>query len=446
MNGANRLGAGEALRRIRDGSLTCAELMRATLAQIRSREPELKAWAALDESCAIYLADQADAAPRTARGPLHGLPLAVKDTYDTADFPTEWGGLHWRGRRPAHDARLVELARAAGAIVLGKTVTTEYALLHPGVTRNPHNPAHTPGGSSSGSAAAVAAFMAPLAFGSQTNGSMLRPASYCGVYGVKPTYGLLSRTGLQPIAAEVDTPGLFCRDLEGLAIALETLIGPDPEDPGSLGIRLGGLEEAVRHGPQRCWRVGFCRTPVWGRCDDDARGRMEDFVSRLKGFVEVVDLELPSGFELLHGHHMVLQDAGVAAHLYESAARNPENFSSSLRDNIRRGHALSPYRIAEAHQFQSWAQASMDKVFDSMDVTVGLAATGEAPATLAMTGDPVMQTIWTFTGAPALSVPALIGARGLPIGVQVNARRRGDADVLGFAAFLEHAGLVVRPQ
>lgn len=444
MTAPNHLDAGEALRRIRDGSLRCAALMEVTLAEIRRREPELRAWVVLDEQRAMELAEEADSQPQDGRGALHGLPLAVKDTYDTADFATEWGGKAWKGRRPDKDARMVDVARKAGAIVVGKTVTTEYALLHPGPTRNPHNPLHTPGGSSSGSAAALAAFMAPLGFGSQTNGSMLRPASYCGVYGIKPTYGLLPRTGLQPIAAPVDTPGLFCRDLEGMAIALETLIGPDPEDPDSLGVTVSGLVDAIKKGPKRRWRVGFCRTPVWNRCDADARRRMEEFALRLKAHADVVDLDLPAGFEKLHENHMVIQDTGVAQHLCESATMNPDIFSSSLLENIRRGHAIPESRVREAREFQVWARDAMDRVFDGVDVTIGLAATGEAPATLSMTGDPVMQTIWTFTGAPALSVPALTGAHGLPIGVQVNSKRQRDADVLGFAAFLEDSGLVVR--
>lgn len=444
MKAPNHLDAGEALRRMRDGSLTCQALMESTLAEIRRREPELKAWVVLDEKRAMDLATQADAVAQPQRGALHGLPLAVKDTYDTFDFPTEWGGKAWKGRRPDKDARMVATARKAGAIVIGKTVTTEYALLHPGVTRNPHNPRHTPGGSSSGSAAALAAFMAPLGFGSQTNGSMLRPASYCGVYGIKPTYGLLPRTGLQPIASAVDTPGLFSRDLEGMAIALEVLVGPDPDDADSLGEQIGGLAQAVTSGPMRRWKVGFSRTPVWGRCDDDARRCMESFALRLKAHADVVDLELPAGFEKLHENHMALQDSGVARHLYENASRNPENFSASLLENIRRGHAIPESRVDEARQFQVWARAAMDKVFDNVDVIIGLAATGEAPATLSMTGDPVMQTIWTFTGTPALSVPALTGSSGLPIGVQVTAKRRRDADVLGFAAFLEASKLVAR--
>ncbi|MBE0594373.1 MAG: amidase [Gemmatimonadales bacterium] len=416
--------------------------MQSTLDEIRQREPALKAWVVLDEERAMACARAADSVPAAERGRLHGLPLAVKDTYDTAEFPTEWGGRAWTGRRPSRDALMVKRARAAGAIVVGKTVTTEYALLHPGPTRNPRNPVHTPGGSSSGSAVAVAAFMAPLGLGSQTNGSMLRPASYCGIYGFKPTYGLLPRTGLQPIAASLDTPGLFSRDLEGVAVAVEALAGADPEDEDSLGIAATGLVDAVRDGAGRPWRVAFCRSPVWDRCEVDARSRMEAFVGRLRALAEVTDIELPVGFEKLHENHMTIQDAGVAQHLHTLALEKPDDFSASLLQNIRRGREIPSSRLRDARDFQAWARAAMDTVLDDFDVVIGLAATGEAPATLATTGDPVMQTIWTFTGTPALSVPALSGASGLPIGVQVCARRERDADTLGFAAFLDRNCLV----
>jgi Asp-tRNA(Asn)/Glu-tRNA(Gln) amidotransferase A subunit family amidase len=438
MTAANRLGAGSALRRIREGSLDCVTLMRATLDEIRRREPELHCWAVLDEERAMARARAADATPAQARGALHGLPLAVKDTYDTSDFPTEWGGSAWRGRRPPHDALMVKRARAAGAIVIGKAITTEYALLHPGPTRNPHDPARTPGGSSSGSAAAVAAFMAALGLGSQTNGSMLRPASYCGIYGLKPTFGLLPRAGLQPIAAPLDTPGLFSRDLEGLAVALEALAGHDPGDEDSLDVATTGLADAVRDGAARSWRVAFCRGPAWARCEPDARSRMEAFVQRLRGLVEVADIDLPAGFEALHEHHMVIQDAGVAHHLHALAVQRPGDLSTSLLANVRRGREIEASRLREARDFQAGARTAMDHVFDEFDVVVGLAATGEAPASLATTGDPAMQTVWTFTGTPALSVPALRGAAAMPIGVQVCARRGRDANVLAFAEFLEH--------
>lgn len=437
MDTANRLGAADALRRVAQGSLSCAEWMRATLEAIEQREPAIQAWVRYDPDSALAAAVRADAAPRSERGMLHGLPFAVKDTFDTFDFPAEWGGRAWLGRQPALDARMVALARAAGAIVIGKTVTTEYALLTPGKTRNPHDHASTPGGSSSGSAAAVAACMASLAIGSQTNGSMLRPASYCGVYGLKPTFGLLPRAGLACIAAEVDTPGIFARDLAGLALGLEAMAAHEPADPASLDLQVRGLARAIEDGRRRRWRVGFVRTPQWPRVDAGARAALEAYVARVAKEADVIEIALPPEFERLHENHFILQDSGVARALWRELSEKPELFSPGLADNIRRGHAIAEDRVREAREIQVRLKASMDAVLSGVDVAISAATTGEAPPTLDITGDPLMSTIWTHTGTPALSAPRLTGPRGMPLGVQITARCRHDADVLAFGAFLE---------
>ena len=437
MSGASRLGAAQALDRVADGSLSCTEWMSATLQEIERREPGVQAWVRYDGERALAAARRADAVPLPQRGRLHGLPLAVKDTFDSFDFPTEWGGKPWLGRQPRQDARMVALARAAGAIVIGKTVTTEYALLTPGKTRNPHDLASSPGGSSSGSAAAVAACMAPLALGSQTNGSMLRPASYCGVYGLKPTYGVLPRMGLAVIAPEVDTPGIFARDLGGLARALEVMAAHEPDDPASVELPVRGLEAALAAGPARGWRVGFVRTPQWGKVDPAARALLEEYVGRVARHADVIELELPRIFEQLHANHFILQDSGVARQLWPIYAEKPQLLSSGLAENVRRGHAITEAQAREARELQGRLRAQMDAVLSGVDVAVSAATTGEAPATCDTTGDPVMSTIWTHTGTPALSAPRLTGPRGLPLGVQITARRGQDAAVLAFAAFLE---------
>ncbi len=437
MTTASHLSAGDALRLIADGKLSCAEWMQATLDEIERSEPAIQAWVRYDAGRALAAAKLADATPRADRGALHGLPFAVKDTFDTFDFPTEWGGRAWVGRQSASDARMVALARAAGAIVIGKTVTTEYALLTPGKTRNPHDSATTPGGSSSGSAAAVAAFMAGAAIGSQTNGSMLRPASYCGVYGLKPTYGLLPRAGLPVIAAEVDTPGIFARDLAGLALSLEAMAAHEPTDPVSLQTPVRGLARALREGPARRWRVGFVRTAQWPKVDAGARARLEEYAKRISREAELIEVALPAEFERLHENHFILQDSGVARELWSRFTAKPELFSPSLAENIRRGQAISEDRVRAARKFQATLKASMDAVLSGVDIAIGAATTGEAPPGLDTTGDPLMSTIWTHTGTPALSAPRLTGPRGLPLGVQITARCGHDADVLAFAAFLE---------
>lgn len=443
MRPPNKLGAGEALAGIRNGTLTCAALMDATLNEIRRSEPRVHAWVAIDEEGALRRATAADRVPRDQRGPLHGLPIGVKDNFDTDDFPTECGGLAWKGRQPMRNAAVVQLAIDSGAIVIGKTVTTEYALRHAGATRNPYASDHTPGGSSSGSAAAVAACMASIAIGSQTNGSVLRPASYCGVYGYKPTFGLLPRDGLSPIAPSLDTVGTFARDLEGIALSVEVLSKRASSDQQHSGYTQAGLQEAVTHGPHRAWHVGFCRSPVWLRCDADTREQLEAFAKRLRGAIPSVrlfDVELPSEFHRAYEMHMVIQDAGVARSLSNLDASQRALLSESLKENLRKGEAIPDTQLLAALEFQRWARHAMDAVMDSVDVMIGPAATGEAPRTLMDTGDPVMQTLWTFTGTPALSVPFTRGKQSLPIGLQVTARREWDARVLGFAAFLEAKG------
>lgn len=285
--------------------------------------------------------------------------------------------------------------------------------------------------------------MASAGFGSQTNGSMLRPASYCGVYGIKPSFGLLPRTGLQPIAAAVDTAGLFSRDLEGFALAMEAVAGPDPDDPDSLGVRASGLTEAVRNGAGRHWRVGVSAGPPSGIAATPMRGpAWRRLSSGWAPAPKCSTSNCPSVSRRCTNITWRSRMRAWRSNRRRSPHASPAVSDASLLENIRRGQAIPPSRVADARGFQAWARAAMDAVFGDIDVIIGLAATGEAPATLAMTGDPVMQTIWTFTGTPALSVPALRGARGLPIGVQVIARRQMDARVLGFAAFLEQNGLV----
>lgn len=428
------LGAGEALHRLRAGTLRCEELAEACLAEIAARDERLNAFAAVEPSRLLAAARTADRCPAGSRRPLHGLPLGVKDVIDTADYPTEYGCRAWRGHRPTRDALCLANITAGGALLAGKTVTTEYALREPAATRNPHDPTRSPGGSSAGSAVAVATGMTTIALGTQTNASTIRPASYCGVYGFKPSFGLIPRSGVAEIAPTLDTVGVFSRDPEGVAIGAACAAGVDPDNPEAGGHPLAGILRALGAGPTRRWRVGVVRAD-WDRLDPCWHPVLETFLGWLGRRATVRELTPAPGFADIHEHHMVLQDAGTAAALRDPYRRRPADFSRSLQETIERGRGIDADRITEALDSQRRMRAAIDRMLGTVDVAVTAAAVGVAP-TPETTGDPIMSTPWTFSGVPALSVPQFHGPGGLPLGLQVIAPDGGDPAVLGFAAFL----------
>lgn len=416
------------------GRLRCRDVIEDTIGAIEAREPDVRAWVRLaSRERLVAMADALDALPMDRRGALHGLPVGIKDTIDTCDFPTELGGAAWRDRQPGKDAVCVALARHAGAIIPGKTVTTEYALREPSVTRNPHDSTRSPGGSSAGSAAAVAAGMIPLALGSQTNGSMLRPASYCGVFGFKPSFGVLPLAGVAPIGPTIDTLGIFSRDASGLALAAEVLARPAVSAPS----RLPGLSAAVENRRPKPFRIGICRAG-WSSVEAGVQSAVEDFVSALARKHPVRDLIWPLALEGVFEQHMVIQDAGVATQLGTLKSERFALLSRGLQQNIERGLQLTAVQLTTALEMQEQVRAHVDAWFDAVDIVVTAAATCEAPPP-EDTGDPIMSTIWTDAGTPAVSVPVLCGPRGLPLGLQVIARRGRDVDALAFAATLEDA-------
>jgi Asp-tRNA(Asn)/Glu-tRNA(Gln) amidotransferase A subunit family amidase len=320
MTDLHAFGASDALQAIRRRDVTAQQLVQACLDRIRAVEPRVEAWTYLDPERALAQARDRDRtlAERTLLGPLHGLPVGVKDIFDTADMPTENGTVLHAGRRPTEDAMAVTLLRAAGAILLGKTVTTELAVYAPGKTRNPHNPEHTPGGSSSGSAAAVAAEMVPLAIGSQTNGSVIRPAAYCGVVGYKPTFGLISRHGALRQSRHLDHVGVFARSVEDAALLAHPLMVFDERDPGMrLQMPLRFLEEAHQNPPSRP-RLAFVTSPFWDEADAQARARHADFASRV-GCADQV--ELPAPFAEAAAIHRTIMEADFAVSFAAEYAR-----------------------------------------------------------------------------------------------------------------------------
>jgi Asp-tRNA(Asn)/Glu-tRNA(Gln) amidotransferase A subunit family amidase len=431
-----QLSTPEAAAAVRDGRLTSQALVEAYLQRIAAREAEVQAWAFLDPEHALRQAKAADAWRKRGRplGPLHGVPVGVKDIVDTADMPTENGTVLHAGRRPGEDAALVGLLRAAGAVILGKTVTTELAVYAPNKTRNPHHQEHTPGGSSSGSAAAVADGMVPLAIGTQTNGSVIRPASFCGVYGFKPSHGLIPRTGVLAQSPPLDTIGVMAADLEGLALLAEPLMAFDAKDPASRPLARPALLEVLRQAPPAPPKLAFVRSPVWDEATEDTKAGFAELVEALGERVEAV--ELPAGFEQAIELHRTIMLADLAKSFQREYERGRDQLSPRLRAMIEEGQQVLAVDYNRALQQIPALNAALGQLLMHYDALLTPAAPGEAPHGLGSTGSPVFCTTWTLCGTPAVTLPMLTGASGLPIGVQLVGEKGDDARLLRTARWL----------
>jgi Asp-tRNA(Asn)/Glu-tRNA(Gln) amidotransferase A subunit family amidase len=420
---------------LRSGALSSVELTTACLDRIAAVEPNIRAWAYLDPALALSQARAADArrAAGEEPGALHGLPVGIKDIIDTADMPTEYNSPIYRGRRPEKDATLVARLRKAGAIVLGKTVTSEFAVYTPGPTGNPHDPTRTPGGSSSGSAAAVAARMVPLALATQTNGSTIRPASFCGIVGYKPSLGVLPRTGILKQAAMLDQPGLMAIDLAGVALLGDALAGPDPLDEQSLRPSIPPLARAVT--ADTTPKLAFVRGPYWDQADEPARAALEAFVSSLDDLIEEVDL--PADFDRAADLQATIMNAGIADACRDDYEQSKAMMSSILLGIVEAGRKISAMEFIAALAARDRLRGCHRDLFAGFDAIVTPAAPGIAPLREQGTGDPIMATIWTLLGAPALTLPLLEGPEGMPLGVQMVGRLDDDFGLIRAAAWLE---------
>ncbi len=414
-------GAAERLAR---RELTAEALARDCLERIALREPEVHAFAHLDPE---HVLAQARALDRGAvRGPLHGLPLGVKDVIDTFDAPTEYGSPIYRGHRPAADAGCVALARALGAVILGKTVSTEFATFPPGPTANPRNLAHTPGGSSSGSAAAVADFMLPLAYGTQTSGSVIRPAAFCGVVGYKPSFGTLPRNGVKLLADSLDTVGIFACSAEDAALLIAALTGR-----ASLPI--------VHTVPAP--RLAVCRTPQWPAAQPETVALFEGLPGQLvRAGAYVGRLELPAPFAGLEAAQGTIWEYEMARNLADEFHRHRERIREPLRGQLAAGWAIPAERYDAAKVLARDCRRMLADVFADYDALIVPAAPGEAPLGLQATGNPVFNRIWTLLHVPAVTVPWGNGPQGLPLGVQVIGRVGDDARALACAHWLQASG------
>ena len=433
----NWLSAADAARAIRDGAISSERLVEACLARVREADGAVQAWAHLDPEHALAQARARDRDRSEGRptGPLHGVPVGVKDIIDTADLPTEDGTVLHAGRTPAHDATVVALLRAAGAVVMGKTVTTECAYFAPGKTRNPHNPAHTPGGSSSGSAAAVAAGMVPLALGSQTNGSVIRPASFCGVYGFKPTHGLIPRSGVMKLSRALDHVGVFARSIEDIALISEQLVGWDEADPDTRPRARIPFGEVAAQEPPLPPRLAFVKGPVWDRATPETREAFEELAGELGE--RVVEVELPPSSERALEWHRIIMQAEMAANLDLEWEKGRDRLSESLRTQLASGRALSALDYQKALARIPLLNEAFAEIFREFDALLTPSAPGTAPHGLASTGDPAFCSLWTLCGMPAITLPLMRGENSLPMGVQLVGARHDDARLLRTARWLQ---------
>jgi Asp-tRNA(Asn)/Glu-tRNA(Gln) amidotransferase A subunit family amidase len=431
-----QLGAGEAAAAIRSGEITSEQLVSACLERVTEVEERVQAWAHLGDH-ALHQARQADAARREGKalGPLHGLPVGVKDIFDTKDMPTEDGTVLHAGRTPGQDAAAVARLRQAGAVILGKTVTTELAVYAPGKTRNPHDLERTPGGSSSGSAAAVAAQMVPLAIGTQTNGSVIRPASFCGVYGFKPSHGLISRHRILQQSRTLDHVGVFARSVLDCALLAEQLIGFDERDPDTRPQAPPDLIATAMTEPPLDPQLGFVKSAVWDRADEDTRAAFAELIDHLGDSVS--EHHLPALFDDALDLHRTIMEADLARSFAREYERGKAKLSDILRAMIERGHEVRAVAYNDAVDQIAVLRGLLGQAFERFDAIVTPATVGEAPLGLESTGDPCFCTLWTLCGLPAITLPLLSGANGMPIGVQLVGPKGDDARLLRTARWLE---------
>ncbi|MGH8128666.1 MAG: amidase [Gammaproteobacteria bacterium] len=434
----SRLSAVEAASAIRAGDLTSSVLTRTLLDHIEAVDAQIQAWAYLDAEGAMEQAQAADEHAKRGdiKSLLHGIPVGVKDIFDTEDMPTERGTSIYCGRRPTRDCTVVGMMRRAGMVVLGKTVTTELASYSPGKTQNPHDPRRTPGGSSSGSAAAVAAGMVPLATGSQTYGSITRPASFCGVYGYKPTYGAISRHGVLCQSRQLDHVGVFARNLEDAAAVSSLLIHADDEDPDTLSSHL--LQDLVQSLHQITARphprFAFIKTVLWDRVTVSAQSAFCEMVASLEDRVQ--EVTLPDSFGDAERLLVTIMEADMATNYATEYERSCDALSPMIRLMIERGQQCSKDTYRKAIVDATRLGTELEECLSRYDAILTPATCGEAPIGLDRTGDPAPCALWTLCRVPTLCVPLLRGDQAMPIGVQMVSGRGEDAQLFGAARWL----------
>ena len=414
------LTAAAAAARIREKTLTSETLVRSCLERIAARDAEVRAWICVDPAYAIAQARELDKRP--SAGPLHGLPFGVKDVIDTADMPTTQNSLLYRGHRPAKDAGCVAVVRQCGALILGKTDTVEFAAAgRKALTRNPHNLAHTPGGSSSGSGAAVADCMVPLAFGTQTGGSHIRPAAFNGIYGLVPTWGAVTREGAKLFSAMCDSIGWHGRSVADLALVAEAF-------------RLRDLA-AQKPVTTKGLKVAVCKTPYWNKAEPAARTALATAVERLqKAGARIEELELPARFGSLYEAQTIISQGESGPAFLPELLVHGDRLHADFRELAENKRAITGAMMVEAYDLAADCRKEFDAMFEHFDVVLTPSAPGEAPEGLHTTGDRVFSAMWTVLHAPSLAIPCSKGPKGLPVGIQLVGPRYSDARLLKIGA------------
>jgi len=420
---------------LRKGTISAEDVTDACLARIEEVDPGINAWAFHDPEHARKQARALDAARASGKpvGPLHGIPIGIKDIFDTEDMPTEDGTVLHAGRRPFHDSTVVTLLREAGAVIMGKTATTELATIESGKTCHPTDPERAVGGSSGGSAAAVASGMTPLAVGSQNNGSVIRPASFCGVVGYKPTHGLISRRGMLSLSRTLDQIGVFAGSVTDAALLAEVLMAFDPQDADMRLQARADLSRLAAQEPPLPPNLAFIRTPFWDRAEEDTKAAFSELLEFLGESVK--EEELPSQFDETIDLHGAILDTEIAVNLTPEYEKGRDRLSAPLREIIERGPNIPATEYVRAVARIPVLNRGLDEIFDQYDAILTPAASGEAPAQESI-GNPAFCTIWTLLGMPALTLPLMGGENGLPIGVQLVGKRGDDARLLRTARWL----------
>ena len=431
------LKAEELALKIKDSQLTSVEICEKYIERINKFEKDVKAWAHFDKKLLLEKAVEADEYRRSGKplGPLHGVPVAVKDIVGTLDMPTECGTVIRKGKSYSQNAEIVDLLLAAGAIVMGKTATAELAYLGPPKTTNPHDHSRTPGGSSSGSAAAVASFMAPLSIGSQTGGSIIRPASYCGVVGYKPTYGLISRNGVLKTSEKLDHIGVFGRSVEDVALLSKVLIKKDNFDSATVHYSAENMLEETKKGPLFEPKFIFYKTDYWKNIEKKSREVFEYFIKSFKKNIEVFDN--PSYFKDIHKYHQIMYETDLANNFGLYYKKYKKKLSKPMQDAIVKGNKHSAKEYAEALDFMKRSYESYEEVFEDYHGVLSPASPGVAPKSLKTTGSAEFNKVWSYLGTPCISLPLLQGDANMPLGVQLTGAKYDDHRFLGIANWLE---------
>ena len=427
----------ELAEKIKSGQLTSVEACQTYIERIKKFDKDIKAWAHFDRKVLLEKAAESDEHRKAGKptGLLHGVPIAVKDIIGTVDMPTECGTVIRKGKSYSQNAEIIDLLHSSGAIVMGKTATSELAYLSPPSTTNPHDKNRTPGGSSSGSAASVASFMAPASIGSQTGGSIIRPASYCGVVGYKPTYGLISRNGVLRTSYNLDQVGMFGRKVEDVAMLAKVLIKKDKYDPATIHYSTENILAETKKGPIFEPKFIFYKTDYWKIIDKKSREAFEYFIKSFKKNIEIFDT--PSYFKDIHKYHQIIHETDLANNFSVYYKKFKKKLSKYMQDAISNGNKYTAKEYAEAIDFMKRSYESYEEVFEDYHGVLSPSSPGVAPKGLKSTGTAEFNKVWSYLGTPCISLPLLEGENNLPLGVQLIGNKYDDHRFLGVAKWLE---------